>query len=158
MAEKGVWWSMQPFLEDEDMIPYAEGSANRMKQIQLNKGTDNAYQLAKKYKVKLAWGTDTLFDAKLAARQGAQLSKMVRWFSPAEVLAMATGTNGELLALSGPRTPYPGKIGVVEEGAFADLILVEGDPLANIKLIEDPAKNFLVIMKDGKVYKNTVVP
>jgi imidazolonepropionase-like amidohydrolase len=158
MAEKGVWWSMQPFLEDEDMIPYAEGSANRMKQIQLNKGTDNAYQLAKKYKVKLAWGTDTLFDAKLAARQGAQLSKMVRWFSPAEVLAMATGINGELLALSGPRTPYPGKIGVVEEGAFADLILVEGDPLANIKLIEDPAKNFLVIMKDGKVYKNTVVP
>ena len=62
----------------------------------------------------------------------------------------------ELLALAGPRNPYPGKLGVVEQGALADLLLVEGDPLANIKLIEDPAKNFLVIMKDGKIFKNTL--
>jgi len=45
-------------------------------------------------------------------------------------------------------------LGVVEEGALADLLLVDGNPLENIKLIEDPAKNFLVIMKDGKIYKN----
>jgi len=56
--------------------------------------------------------------------------------------------------LSGPRNPYPGIIGVVEAGALADLLLVDGDPIDNIKLIEDPA-NFLVIMKDGKIYKNT---
>ena len=67
---------------------------------------------------------------------------------------MATGTNGELLKLSGPRDPYPGKLGVVEEGALADLLLVDGDPLADIKLVEDPAKSFVVIMKDGKVFKN----
>ena len=58
------------------------------------------------------------------------------------------------LALSGLRSPYAGKLGVVEEGALADLLLVDGNPIENIKLIEDPAKNFLVIMKDGKVYKN----
>jgi imidazolonepropionase-like amidohydrolase len=69
---------------------------------------------------------------------------------------MATGTNAELLALSGKRSPYKGKLGVVEVGALADLLLVNGDPIANIKLIEDPAKNFVVIMKDGKVYKNTL--
>jgi imidazolonepropionase-like amidohydrolase len=69
---------------------------------------------------------------------------------------MATGTNGELLALSGKRNPYPGKLGVVEEGALADLLLVDGNPIDNIKLIEDPARNFLVIMKDGKVHKNLV--
>lgn len=69
---------------------------------------------------------------------------------------MATADNAELLALSGPRNPYPCKLGVVEEGALADLLLVDGDPLANIKLLEDPAKNLLVIMKDGKVYKNTL--
>ena len=69
---------------------------------------------------------------------------------------MATATNAELLALSGKRNPYPGKLGVVEEGALADLLLVDGDPIDNIKLIEDPAKNFLVIMKDGKIYKNLV--
>jgi imidazolonepropionase-like amidohydrolase len=67
---------------------------------------------------------------------------------------MATGDNAQLLALSGLRSPYAGKLGVVEEGALADLLLVDGNPLENIKLIEDPAKNFLVIMKDGKIYKN----
>ena len=156
MAENGIWWSLQPFLDDEDAIPFKEGSANRKKQLQMVAGTDNAYMLAKKYKIKTAWGTDTLFDAKLAARQGAQLSKLTRWYTPAEVLIMATGNNGELLAMSGPRSPYQGKIGVVEEGALADLLLVDGDPVANIKLIEDPVKNFVVIMKDGKTYKNSL--
>jgi len=82
------------------------------------------------------------------------LSKMVRWYTPAETLRMATAGNAELLALSGPRSPYPGKLGVVAEGALADLLLVDGDPIANIALVEDPARNFLVIMKDGKIYKS----
>ena len=69
---------------------------------------------------------------------------------------MATGTNGELLAMSGKRNPYPGKLGVIEQGALADLLLVDGDPIADIKLIEDPAKNFVVIMKDGKIFKNSL--
>jgi imidazolonepropionase-like amidohydrolase len=69
---------------------------------------------------------------------------------------MATSVNAELLTLSGLRNPYPGKLGRIEEGALADLLLLDGDPLANIKLIEDPAKNVLVIMKDGKIYKNTL--
>jgi len=69
---------------------------------------------------------------------------------------MATSVNAELLALSGLRNPYPGKLGRIEEGALADLLLVDGDPLANIKLLEDPEKNLLVIMKNGKIYKNTV--
>ena len=56
--------------------------------------------------------------------------------------------------MSGKRNPYPGKLGVVEEGALADLLLVDGDPLENINLIADPAMSFLVIMKDGKIYKN----
>ncbi len=156
MAEKGIWWSLQPFLDDEDANPYPEGSPNRAKQLEMVRGTDNAYALAKKYNIKTAWGTDTLFDAKRTARQGVLLSKLVRWYSPGEVLKMATGDNGALLALSGPRTPYPGKIGVIEEGALADLLLVDGDPIANIKLIEDPTKNFVIIMKDGKIYKNAL--
>ncbi len=69
---------------------------------------------------------------------------------------MATSTNAELLGLSGKRNPYPGKLGVVEEGALADLLLVDGDPIANISLIENPAKNFVVIMKDGKLHKNSL--
>lgn len=158
MAEKGIWWSLQPFLDDEDVAKLPEGSANRQKQLQMVSGTDTAYALAKKYKIKTAFGTDTLFDPKLAEKQGKILAKLVRWYSPSEVLKMATADNAELLALSGPRNPYPGKLGVVEEGALADLLLVDGDPIANIQVIADPGRHFVVIMKDGKIYKNTTSP
>jgi imidazolonepropionase-like amidohydrolase len=79
---------------------------------------------------------------------------MVRWFSPAEVLKMATADNARLLELSGPRNPYPGKLGVVAEGALADLLLLDGNPLEDIRLLEDPRRTLLVIMKDGNIVKN----
>jgi len=71
-------------------------------------------------------------------------------------LKMATSDNAQLLALSGKRNPYPGKLGVLEEGAYADLLPVDGNPLQNLALIGDPDKNLRVIMKDGRVYKNTM--
>ena len=155
IADKGIWWSLQPFVDDRPS-PYAEGTTNRIKQLQMFAGTDTAYALAKKFNIKTAWGTDTLFDAAVAATQGEQLAKMVRWYTPAQALQAATSVNAELLALSGLRSPYQGKLGVVAEGALADLLLVDGDPIANIKLIADPARNLVLIMKDGKVYKNTL--
>lgn len=153
MAEKGIWLSMQPFIET-GASSFPEGSPNRIKQKQMYQGTDVAYGLAKKYNLKTAWGTDQLWEAENLKKQGEMLTRMVRWYTPPEVLKMATSTNAELLALSGPRNPYPGKLGVVEEGALADLLLVNGNPLQNIKLIENPDQNFSVIMKDGKIYKN----
>jgi len=155
IAEKGIWLSMQAF-PDELAEAFPPGSFEREKAMEVFAGTDTTYKLAKKYKIKTAWGTDVLFSAALARKQGALLTKLIQWYTPAEVLIMATSTNAQLLALSGKRNPYPGKLGRIEEGALADLLLVDGDPLANIKLIEDPAKNFLVIMKDGKIYKNTL--
>jgi imidazolonepropionase-like amidohydrolase len=95
-----------------------------------------------------------LFSATLARQQGAILASLLRWYTPGEALVMATSTNAELLTLSGKRNPYPGKLGVVEQGALADLLLVEGNPLENIQLVADPSKNFVIIMKDGKIYKN----
>lgn len=154
MADKGIWWCLQPFLDDEDANPFPEGSPNRIKQIEMRSGTDVAYELSKKYKIKTGWGTDCLFDYKLSGRQGAQLAKMVRWYTPYEALKMATSTNAELLALSGNRNPYPHKLGVIEEGAYADLIIVDGNPLKDLSLVGDPGNNFVLIMKDGIVYKN----
>jgi imidazolonepropionase-like amidohydrolase len=155
MAEKGVWWSLQPFL-DEGASAFPEGSPNRIKQKQMQAGTDRAYRLAKKYGIKTAFGVDALFDAQAASRQGEWLVRLLRWYTPAEVLRMATAGNAELLALSGPRNPYPGRIGVVAEGALADLLLVDGDPLANLQLLAEPERNLLVIVKDGNVYRNAL--
>ena len=154
MAEHDVWWSMQPFLDDEDAIPLPDPRA-RAKQLEIIDGTDRAYELARKHGVKLAWGTDTLFDAKLADRQGAQLAKMTRWFTPGEVLVMATSTNAELCALSGPRNPYPGLLGVIEPGAHADLLVTNGDPLVDLTVVADPA-NLTTIVKGGAIHRNTL--
>ncbi len=155
IAEKGVWLSMQAF-PDELAEAFPPGSFEREKAMEVFAGTDKTYGLAKKYKIKTAWGTDILFSPQLTRRHGALLTKLVQWYTPAETLVMSTGTNAQLLALSGKRNPYPGKLGVVEEGALADLLLVDGDPIANIKLLEDPKKNLLVIMKDGRIYKNAL--
>jgi len=156
IAKKGAWLCLSPFLDDEEAIPFPQGSDQRKKQLAMTAGTDNAYRLAKKYKIKTAFGNDTLFDAKLAAKQGKQLAKLKRWYTPYEILKMATYDNAQLLKLCGPRDPYPGELGVVKEGALADLILVDGNPLDNLDLVVDPAKNFVVIMKDGKIYKNNM--
>jgi imidazolonepropionase-like amidohydrolase len=155
MAEKGVWLSTQPFLAEEAQ-PFPPGSDQYVKKQQVVAGTDVIYGLVRKYRLKTAFGTDILFSEAQARRQGALLAAMTRWFAPAEVLRMATSTNGELLALSGLRSPYVGKLGVVEEGALADLLLVDGDPIANMRLMEDPERNFRVIMKDGRIYKNSL--
>ncbi len=155
IAERGIWLSTQPF-PDEAAKAFPPNSQEHAKALEVIAGTDRTYTLAKKYKLKTAFGTDILFSQAQAQQQGAMLAGLVRWYTPAETLAMATGTNAQLLAMSGNRNPYPGKLGVVDEGALADLLLVEGNPLENIPLIADPAKNFVVIMKDGRVYKNTV--
>ena len=152
LAEKGTWLSLQAL----DPAPPTAPESTRRKKAQVIDGTDSAFKWAQKYGVKLAWGTDFLFDPRQNAKQTADILKLRQWMTPAEVLKLVTHDNAQLLALSGPRNPYPEKLGVVEEGAYADLLLVDGDPLANLDLIGDPAKNFSVIMKDGKVYKNTL--
>ena len=155
IAEKGVWLSLQPLPEDL-RLGFPVGSVQRAKAEEVWPGIATSYELAKKYKIKTAWGTDVLFSRALAQQQGAILASLVRWYTPAEALVMATGTNAELLALSGKRNPYPGKLGVIEEGALADLLLVDGNPLDKIDLIADPANNFKIIMKNGVIYKNTL--
>jgi imidazolonepropionase-like amidohydrolase len=155
IAEKGTWLSTQA-LPDELADAFPPGSFEREKAMQVFAGIDATYNFAKKYKIKTAFGTDVLFSAALAQQHGALLAKLTKWYTPAETLAMATGTNAQLLALSGKRSPYRGRLGVVKEGALADLLLIDGDPLANIALITDPEKNLLVIMKDGVIFKNLV--
>jgi len=149
LAANDVWWCLQPFLDDADAIPMSGPS--REKQLAMVAGTDRAYELAIAHGIKVAFGTDTLFAPELAARQGAQLAKLARWYTPAQALQQATFHNAELLRLSGERNPYRGALGVVEEGALADLVLVDGDPLEDLSLLARPDEAFAMIMKDGRI-------
>lgn len=154
MAEKGIWLSTQPFLSEADSAPLTGPSRERMLQVFAN--TPRLYGLIRKHGIKTAWGSDLLFSPAMTPRQGVMLTHLSQWYSNAEALRMATSGNAELLALSGPRTPYAGKLGVVEPGALADLLVVNGNLLDDIKLIEQPDRNLAVIMKDGNIYKNSI--
>ncbi|MCP2025182.1 imidazolonepropionase-like amidohydrolase [Flavobacterium sp. HSC-32F16] len=155
LADKKAWLSLQPFI-DEGKSLYADGSPNRIKQQTMMRGTDKAYNFAKKYNIKTAFGTDCLFEPGHSAKRAGDLVKLLRWYTPYEILKMATSTNAELLTMSGPRNPYPKKLGVIEEGAYADILLLDGNPLTNLSIIEDYEKKLLLIMKDGVIYKNTL--
>jgi imidazolonepropionase-like amidohydrolase len=155
MVEKDIWLSTQPFVGEDDALPMTGQS--RINLLQVIAGTNTVYSLAKKYKIKTAFGTDLLFSSTITARQGFMLTHLTRWYDNADILKMATSINGELLAMSGPRSPYQGKLGIIEEDALADLLVVDGNPIEDIELIARPDKNFMIIMKDGKIYKDTLL-
>lgn len=152
MAEKEIWLSTQPFLSMADASSQQGPGVERA--MQIFQGTPRIYEYARKYGIKTAWGSDVLFAPELAPRQNVMLTHLTAWYGNAEILRMATSTNAELLALSGPRSPYPGRLGVIEKDAFADLLVVDGNPLEDISLLEDPTTNLAVVMKDGVVFKN----
>lgn len=102
--------------------------------------------------------SDILFAPELAEKQGYMVTLLRKWYTPYEVLKTVTHDNAQIFALSGPRDPYPdAELGVIAEGAYADLILVDGNPLEDLDLVSDPHKNFVLIMKNGKIYKNVVL-
>ncbi len=156
MVEHKVTWSLQPFVDEGDKGILTPES--RAKQLEMYQGTDTAFELAKKYKIKLGYGTDVLFDAKKAAQPAEQLLKMKRWFSNYEILKMVTSNNADILAMSGKRSPYAGRLGVVEEGALADLILIDGNPLKNLEVFKNSKETLLLIMKNGKLVKHNLKP
>ncbi len=155
MADTGAWWSIQPFLADDDSNPKSLPEQRAMQEL-IAEGTVRAFDLGRDFKVKMAWGTDILFNPAGTRTQGRQLAKTARWLGNDGALRMATSGNGELLALSGGRSPYKGQIGVLAPNAYADILAIDGNPLEDISLISDPEKNMKLIMKDGRIYKNTL--
>lgn len=155
MADAGAWWSIQPFLADEDANVYPSAEQREQQQL-IAEGTARAVELGLRYKVNMALGTDILFNPARTASQGKQLAKFARWLGNAGVLRLLTSGNAALLALSGPRDPYPGALGRIQAGAYADILVLDGDPLKDISLIGDPDRSMRLIMKDGLIYKNTL--
>jgi imidazolonepropionase-like amidohydrolase len=133
MVEKNIWLSTQPFVSEDDTVPLTGQS--RINLLQVIAGTERVYSLANEYKIKTAFGSDLLFSSKLADRQGLMLTHLTRWYDNADILRMATSINAELLAMSGARNPYEGALGVIEETALADLLVVDGNPIARIDIV-----------------------
>jgi imidazolonepropionase-like amidohydrolase len=154
MAEREIWLSTQVLrASTPDMDPL-----RRAKRAPVIEGQARLWPLARELGVQIAWGTDFLFEPALNHEQNSNLLLLQEWFSPAEILKLVTHDNARLLALSGPRNPYPGRLGVIEPDALADLLLVDGNPLADLSLLADPGQNFLVIMKDGRIVREVTAP
>jgi imidazolonepropionase-like amidohydrolase len=156
MVEHKVAWSLQPFIDEGDKGVLSAES--RAKQLEMYKGTDTAFALAKKYNIKIGYGTDVLFDGQKAAQPAVQLLKMKRWFNNYEILKMATSNNADILAMSGKRSPYKGRIGVIEEDALADILILNGNPIQNLEIFKNARDNIAVIIKDGNIIKNMIQP
>ncbi len=102
MADNGTWWSIQPFLADEDANKYTDPKAIAAQKM-VAEGTMRAFEWADKHKVNWAFGTDILYGG--GETQAKQLTKLARFMSPLEALHRATGAAGDLLALSGHAHP-----------------------------------------------------
>lgn len=155
MREEGAWWSIQPFLQDEDSNPRSN-PIQQQKAEEVARGTVQAFEMGRSEGVNMAFGTDILMNPGASQSQGRQLAKLARFMSPLEALSMATGKAGDLLALSGPRDPYQGRLGVIAEGAHADILVWDGDPETDLGFLDDPANNLRLVMKGGRVMKETL--
>lgn len=156
IAERKVFLSPQAYVFSgvfEPASPQIAG-APLSKSAQVSVGLDHMMTLAKRYNVKVAFGTDVFGSAKVFPWESREFGARLRWFTSLEILRQATSINAELLALSGPRNPYQeGKLGVIEVGAWADLLIVEGNPLVDVRVLEDPARNLRLILKGGRIVK-----
>lgn len=152
MKKKDIWLSPQVIVFTFIPKGYTEDQANKHRQAYA--GIDQMFKTAKKIGfTKISFGSDIITDPETLARINQEFVHRTKWFTPAEILRQATSNSAELLALSGPRNPYPGKLGVIEEGAYADLLLINGDPLKDISILTKPDENLALIMKDGTIYK-----
>ena len=155
MQQRDIWFSPQIMLFKNE--PKGLDEEQKKKFEIVAQGTEKVFALVKKIGYsKLAFGTDIVTDPATLLRMNEEFVYRTQWFTPAEVLSQATSVNAELMALSGKRNPYPGKLGVIEEGAYADILLINGDPLKDISILTKPEENIALIMKDGKIYKNTI--
>ena len=147
-AKKGVFISPQAALF-MNPAPPSFTPAQVKRQQQAKEGLDRLMKACKKYKAKVLFGTDMVASIESKKAQVTEFTLRSSWFTNAEILKQATSGNAEVLYLSGPRNPYPGKLGVIEKGAFADLLLINGDPIKDISVLLNPDENLALIMKDG---------
>jgi imidazolonepropionase-like amidohydrolase len=156
MAEEEVYLVVEALMSLSNGSP--DFTLDQQKKFQLAKsGFTKMIELAKKYKLKIALGSDTFLSREAYDLQALEWTARSKLFSNIEILRQATSIGAELVELAGPRNRFQeGPLGVIKVGAYADLVIVDGNPLKDIKILSDPDKNLRLIMKDGVIYKNTL--
>ncbi len=122
---------------------------NRRKMLEVQAGQDNLIRLIKKYDIKTGFGTDFVFG--MYNRISEEFTARAEYFTPAEILRQATSESAEVIRLAGKLIRYD-NFGEIREGWLADLVLIEGNPLEDISILEDQ-DNLTVIMKAGRLVK-----
>ncbi len=150
LKEKGAFIVPQSNWADLPLI--ASPSMHKFKLVQ--QGAIREMDLAKKYGVKVAFGTDNFGNIGIENAAFDEFISRKKWYKSIEILKQATSLNAELFALCGKLNPYPMPLGVIKVGAYADLLIYEGNPLDNIDIVTKPQQTLKLIMKDGKIYKN----
>ena len=163
MAKENVILSLQGYVAgvqfaNPEVIPWYTAEQVR-KAKQVHTGTLQMVEWARKHNVFIVSGSDMFAENWPIAKKNITIEVELFKFTPYEALLHVTGNAGKVLAMSGPaRNPYrEGPLGVVEAGAYADVLIWHGNPLKDIKVIEDESKLTLIV-KDGVIYKNTTVP
>ena len=158
LKKEGAYLSSQSFGFVRELQLNQNSARGRKAQSVLD-GVDAMMTTAKRIGLPVAFGTDAFGSLETYRRAVKEFTYRKRWFDSVEILKQATSHNAKLLQLTGLRNPYPdGPLGVIEEGAYADLLLVDGDPLSDASILEDYQNTIKLIMKDGQIYKNTLKP
>ncbi len=159
---KEIVWSFQCFMSvntfgDYDAMPGFFTHEQKVKGVKVGKGARKVAKLMIKHNVFTTGGSD-MFGIPFVERIKEDITCNVdAGYTAAQALKHWTGNAGIVLKWSGPKDPYPTyELGTIKAGAYADLLLWDGNPLENIDLILDESKLHL-IMKDGLTYKNTLV-
>jgi imidazolonepropionase-like amidohydrolase len=159
---KKIVWSFQCFMSintfgDYDAMPDFFTHEQKVKGVAVGKGARKAAKMMNKHNVFTVGGSD-MFGIPFVERIKEDITCNVdAGYTPAQALKHWTGNAGIVLKWSGPKNPYPTyQLGTIKKGAYADLLLWDGNPLKDIKLILNEEK-LVLIMKDGLTYKNTLV-
>ncbi|MFY0618768.1 amidohydrolase family protein [Shimia sp.] len=125
------------------------------KYLEAQAGATNGYERSKALGLKMAFGTDILGTIDLGPFQSQEFVARTAYYEPVDILRQATSLNAELFERSGRRHPYlDGPLGVIKEGAYGDLLLLNGNPLEDISLLAEPESGISLIMKGGKIFKD----
>jgi imidazolonepropionase-like amidohydrolase len=150
-----AWVALVQFGNADEITFFSPDQKAKGKKV--NAGATQMIEWARKHELLIVTGGD-MFGANNGPMQAENLIVMETvGFTPFEILKTATSNAGTVLRWTGEMTPYKyGSLGVIEAGGYADMILVDGNPLADISLLRDYTNNFKVIMKDGVIWKNTL--